>query len=165
MENISPYIDFDTPSSIPVNSGYDEEFNNREIIMKNVFAIGYDKDDNNISSVVQPDDKAFLTEILIKCVNSIAYINNPAEFRELLSIAQMEELFNLLVYYFTYYMATYGTPAIEVVLDENSSPSYLKLLIPDCNWEEWDVLDKNLLARENLLKGYLMIGCIKGLIE
>jgi len=165
MENIPIYIEENTSSSIPINNGYDEEDSNQTIINASIhISSGYNEEDSNTSSIIQLD-KDFFAKIFIRYINSIAYIDNPVEFSKLLDINQIKELFNLLLYYVTYYKTIYGTPSIEVVLDDNSTPSYLKLVFPDCNWEEWGMLDKDLLKRENLLKGYLMIGCIKGLIE
>jgi len=164
MENVSIYIER-IPSSIPINNGYDEGDSNQTIINASIhISSDYNEEDSNTSSIIQPD-KDILTNILIKYINSIAYIDNPVEFSKLLDINQMKELYNLLSYYVYHYNEIYGTPSIEVVLDEDSKPAYLKLIFPDCNWEEWGILDKNFLERENLLKGYLMIGCIKGLIE
>lgn len=167
MKNITYNIEGNTPSSIPINDSYNEEYNNWWIIMKNAFnsvISSYCEENSNTSSIIQPD-KNILAKILIEYINSIAYIDNPVKFSKLLDINQMEELFNLLLYYVTYYKTIYGAPSIEVVLDDYNIPAYLKLIIQDCNWEEWGILDKDFLERENLLKGSLMIVCIKGLIE
>ncbi len=120
---------------------------------------------NNSSSYIDVD--YIKKYIYAQKMNSKVKIYDPDNFFQLFSPDQMGELLSLLEYYSNnnIYKACYGTPYILVVSDEYDKPAYIKLIFPNCNWEEWKLLDKDLTNQENLLKGYVMIECVKGLIE
>ena len=100
-----------------------------------------------------------------KLINFGKNTKNAEEIYKYLTFKQLKELYNLVKVYFDNYQFKYGDPYITMDYDECGKPKYAVFVIPDCNWEEWDDVDKTMHNSMDLLKGRLAIVCLKGLTE
>lgn len=107
-----------------------------------------------------------LTHKYQKMINYSKRINNNAEnIYHYFTYKQLMELYNLVKVYFDNYTFKYGDPYITMDYDEFGKSKYVVFVIPDCNWEEWDEVEKTMYHSMNLLKGDLVIICLKGLTQ
>ncbi len=75
----------------------------------------------------------------------------------------MQELWKTILYTVNEH-SEYGKPFINVVYDDDS-PSYIDIMFPNCNWNEWEILEKELKTMVHFIKERIMITSVKGLTE
>ena len=77
---------------------------------------------------------------MIQIINLIADIDDYDGLNNLFDIDQMQELWKIILYTVNEH-SEYGKPFINIVYDDDV-PSYIDIMFPNCNWDEWGTLEK-----------------------
>ncbi|MCL5782329.1 MAG: hypothetical protein M1476_00215 [Candidatus Thermoplasmatota archaeon] len=112
--------------------------------------------------VTLPNPEVQVEEYIVMALSDFP---NHLKLKALLNGPQIRELSELLLYSVLKH-SDYGLPFVEVVAYEDTGePAYINLVFEDCNWEEWKLLEEELISAQNLLKGMVAVTCIRGLTE